>query len=131
MDWHDGIFGRAWRFACLLIAIGMIAVPPSVSHAASDMHGDRQGVAATPPHDCPHHLDKASGSDRKGDAHAHRAESSHAQSADDCCDGICQPAVMDMPTGHAVGDAERRAFRLQDDQSASIRSVVLIRPPRT
>lgn len=131
MGRHDGIFGRASTFACLLIAIVMIAVPPSISHAAADMHGDRQGAAATPSYDCPHHRDELPRSDRKVDALGHHAGTPDSPSADDCCDGICQSAVVDMIAVDAVEDAERHAFRLQDDQSASIRMVLLKRPPRT
>jgi len=121
---------RAWTLACLLIAIVTIAVPPSVSHAASGMHGDRQGAEVASSYDCPHHLDEMSESDRKGDAHGHHGHTSHTASSDDCCDGICQSAVKDMPAADAVDDAEKSIFRLQDAQSASIRIVLLKRPPR-
>ena len=125
-----GILGRLRAFACLLIAIVMVAVPPSMSHAASEMHGDHHGAAVSVSYDCPHHRDDLSRSDRRGDARRHHAGTSDTPTFDECCDGICQAAVIDIAAADAVADAERRAFRLQDDQSASIRSVVLRRPPR-
>lgn len=123
--------GHFGTFACLLIAIVMIAVPPSVSHAASETHGDRQGTAVSASYDCPHHRDEMARTDRKDDAHGQRVGTSDTPASDDCCDGICQSAVIDVPSANDVTDVQKSAFRLWNDQSASIRMVVLIRPPRT
>lgn len=125
-----GMLGRLRAFALLLSAIVMIAIPPSMSHAASEMHGDHHGVAVSASYDCPHHRDDLSRSDRTGDTYRHHAGPSGTATFDECCDGICQAAVLETPAATAVEDAARRSFRLQDDQSASIRSVVLRRPPR-
>ncbi|MBB4022468.1 MULTISPECIES: hypothetical protein [Actibacterium] len=125
------IFAWLKSLVCLCFAIALVFSLPSVSHAASGMHGNHHTVAASR-----EHADSAGSHGTTPSASLHETCGSMS-TADDgdqfstqCCGGICVSGVL-IETGVGFSDhvtSSRYAARLV--QTTSIKPAGFLRPPR-
>lgn len=125
------IFAIMKTVACAAFALALVILPPSASHASTDMHGGQHSVVDASEQGGAHQNHDMSSSSTMG-AKCGSAASSEGQDhlAGKCCGGICSSVVLNDVAPVFVGQTTSDRYVPLRAQASSIEPSGFLRPPQ-